>query len=373
MSDQTQPVQAEAAPVTEQTVDTVAAIQDAADALTSARMENQPQSVIDQLDANLKALATQPKAQPPEPAPVIEPAAVVEEQPPEVPAGEAEPVIEPPAGEQPPEDEEEEVKISNRPRLTHLSESDKIDQNAILMLTRKGMSLKEATERILGPIGSASPPTPEPEVPAAPPEITALESEVADLEAKLDETGAAGGFFDENVAALTKQLSRANARLESAKLRAETHTATTQALNDAQWQAQRQQVLNDTVKDYPSMADDHSPQWLLASALAAQAKDPSHEHHAKLRELGAPRFFADEAAKMLKLTPARQTAPAAPVAKAAATPTPKPAVTPASGSRATSPAPPAKSVQQLLQESEARTLAATEGGGSRPRSNVLIL
>ncbi|EDY16920.1 hypothetical protein CfE428DRAFT_5549 [Chthoniobacter flavus Ellin428] len=169
------------------------------------------------------------------------------------------PGSEPPAGGRAPEEERE----PNRLRITHLTDADKSDQIAIHALTKKGVPLAEAVQRILGPLPNAlggqglsnsqgGPNNAQGlpngqsaqggrmalEIPgmnfvqgaasaqstpsgAQGTSIAALEAEVAELERQLDATTRGGGsLYGSEAARVTKELSRMNARLEAARFAA---------------------------------------------------------------------------------------------------------------------------------------------------------
>lgn len=353
---------------------------DIADQLATAMMNNQGQATIDALQAELAATAgakapepepvaaVVPKEQQPEPTPTPEPEVPVVEKSPEEIAAEATAAEEAKAAA-------EEVKEPNRVRINHLSEPDKAAQLAINALTKGGMSLLEATQRVLG-VGKSEP-APEPELePVIPPEITALETEIAALEAKMDEAGAGEGLLNKDFTDLTKQLSKANAKLEAARSRHESAAETQAVVSDATFEQQRHGVLVATAKDFPQMTDKTSEQWKLARKLAKAASDPLDEDYQKSLSLDAPRYFAEQAAKLLGIKPKTAAAPSAPQPPTPSTPsTQPPKPSPVPGSKTTVPTviPTAQQVLAAADQMVADVLSG-RGGPPKPKTpNYLIL
>lgn len=353
---------------------------DIADQLATAMMNNQGQATIDALQAELAATAgakapepepvaaVVPKEQQPEPTPTPEPEVPVVEKSPEEIAAEATAAEEAKAAA-------EEAKEPNRVRINHLSEPDKAAQLAINALTKGGMSLLEATQRVLG-VGKSEP-APEPELePVIPPEITALETEIAALEAKMDEAGAGEGLLNKDFTDLTKQLSKANAKLEAARSRHESAAETQAVVSDATFEQQRHGVLVATAKDFPQMTDKTSEQWKLARKLAKAASDPLDEDYQKSLSLDAPRYFAEQAAKLLGIKPKTAAAPSAPQPPTPSTPsTQPPKPSPVPGSKTTVPTviPTAQQVLAAADQMVADVLSG-RGGPPKPKTpNYLIL
>jgi hypothetical protein len=65
----------------------------------------------------------------------------------------------------------------------------------------------------------------------------------------------------------------------------------------------RRQVVEETVKVYPDLANKESVMFRLAAQLAFEMSDPAHPDHAKLQAVTGPRFCADKAASLLGKTP----------------------------------------------------------------------
>lgn len=249
----------------------------------------------------------------------------------------------------------DEAKISNRPRLTHLSEPDKAKANAIILLTRSGLSLAEATQRVLGTQTSTETAT---EVESAPSQTAQLEAEVAGLETKLDEAGAAEGLYNSDIANLTKQLSRANAKLEARRMVLD-QPSVKEVVDDAQFVSERQKVIASTVNDYPAMKDRTSALWRLSSQIAREMQDKTSPEYKERQEVHDPRIAVERAAKLLAIKPVGALVTAVVQQPTTQTVAAKPG--PAPGSRQSAPPPPAKTAAEIAAISEARTLAITEG------------
>jgi hypothetical protein len=294
-----------------------------------------------------------------EPAEVVEPPAA-EVTPPVEPA----PATEPPAGTAPAGDDHE--KEPNRLRITHLSDADKSDQIAIHALTKKGVPLAEAVQRILGPLPSAQPtpaatetPGSEQTQPAPDTSITDLESAVTQLEQQLDELSSSeGGLQGPDAARITKELSRANANLAAAKIAA-SFAEREAARENSAFEAQQQANDEATRKQYPALNDENSPLFQLWYELSVAAHSPSHPDHAKAQSVDSPAYFAAKAAKILGLASASK--PAAPVVPAPPAAQPPPATRPAAANKGSAPPPPAKTVADVAREAEAAFDAATTG------------
>lgn len=353
--------QAGAAPVQEHA--TVAADEQARiDAYTDAVTTFQPPAVIARLEAEMRGTPQeQPAATKEEPKPEgaeATPDPVAET---ETPAEPAETPDEtktetPEPGETPTEEVQVEGKLADRVRLNHLSDPEKAEANAIVALTRGGMSLKEATQRVLGNFGGNT--EPEPQAPETPPHIVTLESKLADVRAKLKEEKKEGALGTPEIDALEDERSVLIAQLAVARNAIETAGVIKGELTEAEFQRTRQTVLNAAVNAYPSMKDKTSTQWLVAKGIGEQMRDPDHPDHARLFESNAPMFIATKAAEKLGIKPAGT--PPAPVTQQ--TPAPKAAKPgPARGSSQSAPPQPQKTVEQRIAESEVNLLAALEG------------
>ncbi len=304
-------------------------------------------------------VAVEPKEQQPAPTPEPEPAPATEEQ----------PVTEPEVTEPPAEPETPEP--ADRIRLgKEYTDADKALVNAAHMLVKGGQA-KNFTEAFARVSGLSTPAThePEPVAPQIPPEITQYEQEVAGLEAKLDELGLNEGLFNGEIATLTKQLSRANAKLEGAKIRHESKSEVATAVDDATFEQQRAGVLRATEQEYPGIKDHNSQHYVLTKRLAKAAMDKDDPYNAKLFDLDAPKFFADEAAKILGIKPATAV-PSAPQPKPtpSATTTPaKPGPAPGSRQTVTQPALTSQDIAKMADQIIADTLA---GKGGPPKTTA---
>lgn len=286
---------------------------------------------------------------------------------------EPEPTLEPtpePAESITPPVDPEEGKEPNRLRITHLSEADKSDQIAIHALTKKGMPLAEAYQRILGPMPTtaAAPVEPEP----ASPTLQDLESTVTNLEAQIDQIAAEGVLFGPEQAKLTKELSRANAKLEAAKT-ASAFTERENARETSSFEAERSKVDSEVRKEFPAVNDESTELFQLYRDLALAAHSPNHPDHAKAQSVDAPRFFITKAAKILGTKPTGTKAPATAVPPVPAA-QPPPATRPAAATKGSAPPPPAKTSADKRQDAEAEFEAASTGraGGSRRIGGTII-
>lgn len=319
-----------------------------ADQLATAMMNNQGKETIDALQAALAA-STDAKAPEPEsvsavvpkeqtePTPTPEPEAPVVEKSPEEIAAEA-------AAAEAAAKAAETPEPADRIRMgKEYTDADKALVNAAHMLVKGGQAknFTEAFARVSGLATPTQEQQPEPEPAAIPPEITALETEIATLEASMDEAGNGEGLLNKDFTDLTKRLSKANAKLEAVRARYESAAETQVVVSDATFEQQRHGVLLATATDYPQMTDKTSEQWKLARKLAKAASDPSDDDYQKSLSLDAPRYFAEQAAKLLGIKPAtaKTAAPSAPQPPTASTPAaqpPKPSPVP--GSKTTAPA-----------------------------------
>ena len=306
-------------------------------ALTEARISGAPASEIARLEAATKT-APEPIAEPEaEPEASVEDAAV--EEAPE----EDEPETQP-EGEKPPADDGKAARVRIH---------DPSDQ-AFISLRKGGMSAEEAHERVYGPIrpaAQAPAEAPEPEPP--PPTGTAeLEAERESLEALIDDA-ASMERFDADTANATKRLSRVNAEIVAAQ------QAEAQArLREASAMESRQSALNQAARDYPDLRDKTSIMFAVAAQVAREIQDPTHPDHEQTFGVNAVGFCAGIAAERLgkaAVQPAAQ-----PVAKPVAAIQPK-QPGPASGTRATAPAPPQPTAQSRAEEAEGRAMAAALG------------
>lgn len=344
------------------------------EALILARMTHAPAAEITRLEAQMQrhAQASQKAAELPAATDdtqatywgADEPLAPVQELPK---AGETKPTDA--AGDTP--QTEDETKVSDRLRINHLNESDKVLQNAVTLMTRGGMSLQEAYGRVFGQpeVSQAAPAIPE----AAPTEITTLEAQLAELDTKLDEAGATDGFFNPEVAKLTKEFARLSAKLEMAKLAEIGNTEKRTSLDEA-----KHLVRSDVAKTWPDIGNPETPLYMLARGVSQGVwNNPAHPKHrlAQQAEGNAKMhgefvtYCAEEAAKMLGMAAPERTDPTAraPIAVQAVVAAAVRQPGPASGSRATAPPSPQKSVQQAREESAARLNAMLTGQSALPR------
>lgn len=320
---------------------------------------------------------TEPEPEP-APTPESEPAATDEPTP--------EPEPEPEAGDTPPApdpDDEPEDKPPKRVRIEHLSPGDKAAQIAIHALTKGGMTLLDATRRVLGDISSPAPgdhgEPPEGGTPNGANAATAavnvpqtaeldeLAAKVQDLKAQLEEESV-GESFTPEVRRLTEELGEAQAEFSAAKRDAKRNAE--QQQRDAQTMTQSWESSKATAAEkFPAVADKKSELYQLSRDLSLAAADPRHPEHQHATSATAPEYFAEKAAKILKIAPRAtgKTAATTPPAKAAApavVPSPTsapPAVRPVSGSRGSAPPPAPKTAKQIAEEKTAAADAALRG------------
>jgi len=361
--------QAQAVPEVQATTDTTATDQpsitmsDALDQLTTARMAGASESEIQRLEALVTSARTPAEAP-------------VEEQVPVEPKEEQHPVatVEPVTPEA--EEEPEEARVSKRVRIDHLPDNERaLVQAANLLVKANKITFDQAWAQVNG-----RPSTPqieqitEPEQPQTPPEITQLETEIADIESKLDAAAENGELFTKDIADLTRQQAKKYAQLEALKSRYDTTAQVEKSMSAKTVSEQRQAILSAAVDDYPGLGDNTSEHWQLARDLALAAQNPNHRHHDQSVSVNAPRFFADEAARTLKIAPRVKgssiVSPSVP--SQTQTPQAKP-VQPAPGHRQTNPPPPAQSVEDKIALAEAQAEAATTGAPMKLNNGLRVL
>lgn len=367
MSTQAEPVQT--APT--ETTATVTFNPEAQEALTAAIFANRPPAEIARLRAATKVES--------KPAPKEEPAAdaatVTEtpttEEPTETETEEtATQTEEEKAAAKAPEPTEEEVEQEpkdGKPRRFRFK--DPQDELIALTAKRMGISLAEASKRLAGE------PKAEPhEVPnlqeQTPPHIAALETELAEVRTKLKAAKSGGVLADEQLDELEDRRAVLIAEVAQAKTAEKTTGDIHKSLSQRDFEQSRNQVLRDTAKVYPQMADRDSAQFMLAQQIGLRWRDPENPNHAKLFEPDGPRLIAEEAARVLKIAPAGKVV----VAKTE-TVVEKPKPGPAPGSRQSSQPSPKQTAQERLAASEAQ-LASVLAGKTRlakPKSKDYVM
>lgn len=239
------------------------------------------------------------------------------------------------------------------------------DQAIALIAKSKDISLAQAAKIYEGQHPTQEQQTTvQTETHTADPAITALEAEVTEIERLMDEAGASEGLFTPEVAKLTKELSRANSKLEATRQAAKTiadvrviqETERAQ-MNEAQIKQAWETSKADVAKAYPQMQDANSPMQLVANGLALKMQDPAHPDHAELFKPTAPKFVADKAAEMLKIAVASAAKPETAPAKTAA-----PVARPAPGSRASSVPAPTQTAEQLIAAAREKATRSIIGG-----------
>lgn len=335
--------------------------------LTMARMMHAPADEI----SRLEALVHPPAA----PAAEEKAAEAVET----APETKAEPETkEEPAGDTP--QDEPEVKLSDRLRITHMSDKDRATANAINLLTRSGMDLAEATYRVMGDLSQAVPGTEDiaPVIEAVAPAVAAIQATIATAKARLGEIKAERSTLAENAdlygpdavkldneqTDILSALAEATGKLTQAEIAQHQEQARNQQMDDA-----KQVLLGQVAAKWPDAVKPGTLHYMVAAQVASQVRgDASHKDHALSRKAEFVQYCAKEAdrlieeAKRLGKTPES----VAPAAKAVQPPEIK-APRPASGSRASTPAPPEKSVADSRAESEAHTQAVLEGRATARR------
>ena len=285
-----------------------------------------------------------------------------------------------------PQTVEEEAKVHDRLRINHLSEEDKLTANAITLLTRKGLSLAEATQRVMGDINAPAAPvipgvTQEQE---APPDLKAIETEMTAAKTRLQEiatrrkeikTEPAPEVYADELASLAIEqgdlldaVTEARGKLTETRLEHKEATATKQTVEAAKSIAR-----DEIAKQWPDILDQNSTQAMLMRQLTQQiCNDPKHEHyelawsaqdsprdHAKFVTL-----MAEEAAKRIPGMTAKSPNAAAIAPKTQAkTAVPQPV--PANGSRASAPAAPAKTGKDMIAALDAEIESGNYAGPRR--------
>lgn len=304
-----------------------------------------------------QAKAAEPAAEPvkePEPEPVVAAEPVVET--------EVDHEAEPQLGETPVVEKE-----PNRFRFS------KDEDRAVAMIAKtKGISLVEAAKLFSGePVTKAEPVAAQAHVVDT--TITDLETEVAGLETALDEAGASEGLFTPEVAALTKRLTKASAKLESKRESAVILAHQQQAIaqqSETQIKQQWATLETQAVAELPDLANPNSPLSLMRAGLGNAMKDPSHPDHAELFKPSAPTFLARKAAEILKIVPRGTNVPQPPSKPAVTT---KEVVRPAPGSRTTAIPAGEPTPQDIIAAENAKTDAMLNGGYVPQKSGVIIL
>lgn len=311
-----------------------------------------------------QAKAAEPAAEPvkePEPSPVVA----------------VEPVAEPAA------EIETETETEPEPGVTPVPEKDlrvrlKRDRDkAIAMLSKaENIPIEIATARYVAvnPLPGVTKVEPvAAQAPVVDTTITDLETEVAGLETALDEAGASEGLFTPEVAALTKRLTKASAKLESKRESAVILAHQQQAIvqqSEAQIKQQWATLETQAVAELPDLANPNSPLSLMRAGLGNAMKDPSHPDHAELFKPSAPTFLARKAAEILKIVPRGTNVPQPPAKPAVAA---KEVVRPAPGSRTTAIPAGEPTAQDIIAAENAKTDAMLNGGYVPQKSGVIIL
>lgn len=279
---------------------------------------------------------------------------VVVEQSPETPEPETPAAEEAPAAETPatPEATAPAAEDPKRMRLEGMGER----QAALALTMRRNpdMTPEEALAVVNTQFGAPQ----EPPAPVVPPQILDLEGEVSRIEALIDARGEAEGLVDKEYADLTKELSKANARLEAARVRIEIgqREAVREQAEHKEVEAEWNDSLKQAVDAYPDMRNRESAQWIIAAKLCQDANDPKHPDHAKSKEPYAPMFFATKAAQRLGKTAASAPAPV-PSQPTVKTPAPAAGKQPA-------PVQTQKTEREVIQDSAAKTEAMLLGYGA---------
>lgn len=287
--------------------------------------------------------------------PVVEPKneqteTVVEEVPAEETTVEETTTEEQPAGETPQVTPVEEH-TPERIRLSHLSPKDRELQLAIHSLTKSGMSLEDATNRVMArPVEQASQEQQLTEAQQLEVQHGAIQDEMKILE----ESG------EQPSVELINRLVDIKADLKIAKERERTaaHEAEVANRQSLQTQAQtvEQRALTKAVELYPQIADENSALWKEANRIAT---DPTHpDYDASYRTNPSAALAVSKiAATNLGILPAK----AAPKPASPSVSQPGPTAKPAAASKSTTPLPPKPSAQEIRKASEESTLAAIEG------------
>lgn len=268
---------------------------------------------------------------------------------------------------------EAEARISNRLRIEHLSDEDKVSQNRIQALTKTGMTLVEATRMILG--SQLAPQPPAEVIPEQPTAIQNLETRQVEIGARLLEIGG-DELNREEISALTREEMINAARLESLKILDERDQIQNRQ-TAAQFAEQRtNQSLSQAAKLYPAIADQNGALWQEANRIATDSTHPDYDPgYATMQN--AALIVAKLAASNLGIKPAGAVA-AAPTPASPSLAQPGSTVTPAAPSKGTQPAPPKPSPSEIAKRSEDLARAAIEGDyipdrGARQPSPYVIM
>lgn len=267
---------------------------------------------------------------------------------------------------------EDEAEPSDRIRLGSYSDEDKATIKAAHILARgQKISFADAFARVSGLSHPAAAPQAEPAPPVIPPQIAQLESEVADLEKKMDEAGANEGVFNADVANLTKQLSRANAKLESQRAQHEAQSLVRGEVDEAVFMRERRQSESSVAREFPDATNRSSLLFMTAIAMGKEIADnPQHPLYTRMRDsVNAPMELMEAAAQRLKdngvTVPRKSVAPSTPQPRpSSASPTSQPArPAPAAGSRTAAPAPNI-TAQDIVKAMEADLQKVLAGGAA---------
>lgn len=361
----TAPAQAEAAP--EQTIVTPSPdIASASEALTLAKVTGASDAEIASLQAEVNrhmsagAAQTQETVETTQEPTEPEPAKADEESEQEG----TETTQSPTAGETP---QENEVRVSERPRISHLSDEDKLSANAINLLTRKGYSLAEATQRVLGDLtqraeAPAEPPQKSPEAAAADAEIERLVARQAELKGVLKAAAADDVLFGAEIEAANSELVEVAVALVEKRIEARLaeREAKVVAQQELHKHAEAERSWTEVQGLYPGIADPESAIYLTTAQLAEVGRqNPSHPLHQHSGDPDYVKHCAALAARKLDMVQKTAAPQAVPPAKQQTATAQRPG--PASGSRSTAPASPQPTAAQRIAESEAMLNAVLDG------------
>lgn len=299
-----------------------------------------------------------------------------EQSDPEPPTEETE--TETPTGDKPKETEVPTAKEGKTQERFRFKDSE--DQAILQIAKAKGISVSAAAKFFAGEQEPAkveqnqTAAAPEPYVSQTTSDLQAKSDQIAqELQAfEDDENNRDGALIPSRILKLQRELVTVTSQLNSA-LR-DDHRANAEAESI---RARQSEVWEATVKAYPDLADARSPLYRMVARLADEAHNPASPDHQAGQQPDAPRYFADQAAELLKIKPGK----AAPATAASAAPTtqpPAPKPGPASGSRQTLPPTAAPTTQQKIADIQARTLAMIggekgNGQGDRDDTTILVL
>lgn len=199
------------------------------------------------------------------------------------------------------------------------------------------ITLAEAESRVAGP--KKEPVKVEPPVDHAK-IVTDLETEVADLERQLDEATSAEKNFDGDAGKIVKDLSKKQADLAVARMKAEQATEAARLADDAERatsEENRTKAHRQAIEDYPDVVDKKTKLGKAVTERIAKMKsDPKHPDRPILFADSAPYTIVQMVARELGIAPVAKKV--SPPAKTKVAAPPRKVVNPAPGGKSSVPA-----------------------------------